>query len=196
MEIEDKDYLRSLYIYMSIMDNINKRLNELIKINVKNSPEKNIDLIYLIVSEIMRIIPYTYKDNKFILKKDGILLLKNKLNFIEEDYNKILNDENLEEALMNIYKVRNKFTHEPHNLFFDMSIGGETSYSVVINYKDNHHEISTIDLQIIVKKLNIIYEKIKNDFIYFIKKYDKKYRKYPIYEKVKTYKFCNYNKNI
>lgn len=198
MDIEAKEYLSNLFTYMSIMDSINKKLNRLIKNNIKNSPEKNMSLFYDLVSEIIRIIPYSYNAKKGVLylKNDGILLLKNKLSYIEHDYKKILNKQSLKKSLINIYNVRNKFTHEPHNLSFGFFVGGQTSYSIGINHKDELQELSTIDLQVIVKELNLIYEKIKKEFICNVKNYDKKYRKYPIYKKTQLYKFSNYNKNI
>ena len=79
---------------------------------------------------------------------------------------------------------------------FGFSIGSQTSYSIGINYKDELQELSTIDIQVIVKELNLIYEKIKQEFICIVKNYDKEYRKYSIYKKTLLYKFSNYNKNI
>lgn len=198
MDTKTEEYLSNLFTYMGIMDSINKKLNKLIKNNIKNSPEKNMSLFYDLVSEIMRIMPYSYNEKKDILylKDDGILLLKNKLSYIEQDYKTILEKKSLKKSLINIYNVRNKFTHEPHNLSFGFSVGGQTSYSIGINYKDELQELSTIDLQVIVKELNLIYEKIKQEFICIVKNYDKEYRKYPIYKKTLLYKFNNYNKNI
>lgn len=198
MDIETKEYLRNLFTYMSIMDHINKKLNRLIRNNIKNSPEKNMNLFYDLVSEIIRIMPYSYNGKKdvFYLKNDGILLLKNKLSYIEQDYKRILNKQSLKESLINIYNVRNKFTHEPHNLSFGFSVGGKTSYSIGINYKDDLQELSTIDLQVIVKELNLVYEKIKQDFISTVKLYGKEYKKYPIYKKTLLYRFSEYNRNI
>lgn len=198
MDTETKEYLSNLFTYMGIMDSINKKLNKLIKNNIKNSPEKNMSLFYDLVSEIMRIMPYSYNEKKDILylKDDGILLLKNKLSYIEQDYKTILEKKSLKKSLINIYNVRNKFTHEPHNLSFGFSVGGQISYSIGINYKDELQKLSTIDLQVIVKELNLIYEKIKQEFICIVKNYDKEYRKYPIYKKTLLYKFNNYNKNI
>ena len=198
MDTETKEYLSNLFTYMGIMNSINKKLNKLIKNNIKNSPEKNMSLFYDLVSETIRIMPYSYNEKKDILylKDDGILLLKNKLSYIEQDYKTILEKKSLKKSLINIYNVRNKFTHEPHNLSFGFSVGGQTSYSIGINYKDELQELSTIDLQVIVKELNLIYEKIKQEFIRIVKNYDKEYRKYPIYKKTLLYKFNNYNKNI
>lgn len=126
MDTETKEYLSNLFTYMGIMDSINKKLNKLIKNNIKNSPEKNMSLFYDLVSETMRIMPYSYNEKKDILylKDDGILLLKNKLSYIEQDYKTILGKKSLKKSLINIYNVRNKFTHEPHNLFLGFSVGG------------------------------------------------------------------------
>lgn len=64
MDTETKEYLSNLFTYMGIMDSINKKLNKLIKNNIKNSPEKNMSLFYDLVSEIMRIMPYSYNEKK------------------------------------------------------------------------------------------------------------------------------------
>lgn len=67
------------------------------------------------------------------------MLLKNKLSYIEQDYKKILGKQSLKKSLINIYDVRNKFMHEPHNLSFGFSVGGQTSYSIGIKmiYKNS-----------------------------------------------------------
>lgn len=49
MDIETKKYLSNLFTNMGIMDSINKKLNKLIKNNIKNSPEKNMSLFYDLV---------------------------------------------------------------------------------------------------------------------------------------------------
>lgn len=64
MDTETKEYLSNLFTYMEIMDSINKKLNKLIKNNIKNFPEKNMSLFYDLVSEIMRIMPYSYNEKK------------------------------------------------------------------------------------------------------------------------------------
>lgn len=198
MDLKTKEYLENLFTYMNIMNNINKILIRLIKSNTKNSPEKNMNLFYCLVTEILRVMPYSYNQWKDILylKKDGIILLSDKLTYIEIDYNNLLNKQSIKQSLINIYNVRNKFTHEPHNLSFGFSVGGTSSYSIGIYYKDKLQELSTIDLQVIIKELNLIYEKIKQDFVNTVKKYNNDYRKYPIYKKVQTYKFCRYNNYI
>ena len=50
------------------------------------------------------------------------LLLRNRLDYIEKEYNKLILTESLKGVLINILKVRNKFTHEPHNLSVGLSV--------------------------------------------------------------------------
>ena len=56
--------------------------------------------------------------------------------------------------------------------------------------------LSTIDIQVIVKKLNLIFIRIRKDFINIVKMYDKDFKQYPIYKKVVSFKFGKYNEMI
>ena len=229
MDIETKEYLRCLYVYLNIMNNINKSLNKIIKVNQNNNPDKTVDLFYLLTSEILRILPYKVfdiqekektnqnvikeeiindcldddsisleqKNKKIVINKnDGILLLRRRLDYIEEEYNKLILNESLKDVLINILKVRNKFTHEPHNLSVAFSVGCNTSCSMGIYYKDELEMLSTIDIQVIVKKLNLIFIRIRKEFINIVKMHDKDFKQYPIYKKVVSFKFEKYNEMI
>ncbi len=155
-------------------------------------------LFYVLVTEILRIIPYSYNRNKdiFYLKSDGILLLKNRISYIVEDYKNVLGKKSIKQSLINIYCVRNKFIHEPHNLSFSFSVGGQNSYSLGIYYKEELQELSTLDLQLVVRELNFIYEKIRLEFISIVRCHDRLYRMYPIYKKILLYRFNKYNEII
>lgn len=228
MQEQTKEYLDKVFVYLRIMNNINKILNKIINTNSKNMIDKNEDMFYLLVTEILRIIPYRveeiaqetdnkkklkdenhvediwndetlvkYKNKKISLeKKDGIVQLKNKLKYIEEEYEKILSNEKLKAAFIQILKVRNKFTHEPHNLSAGFSVGGNTSCHMGIYYKNELQLLSTIDIQVIIKKLNLIFSKIRKDFIDIVKKTCVEYKKYPLYKKVLSYNFDKYNNDI
>lgn len=198
MDLKTIEFLENLFTYMNIMNNINIELQKLIDTNNSNSPEQNMDLFYYLVIEIIRIMPYSYNTKKDVLyfKDDGIRLLKDKIDYLEEDYNLILSNSALKKSLINIYLVRNKFIHEPHNLSFGFSVGGRTSYSMGIYYKDDLQELSTIDLQVLIKELNIIFDKIKQDFINIVEKSSKKFKDYPIWENVLSFEFMKYNADI
>jgi len=228
MQYQTKEYLEKVFVYLRIMNNINKLLNKIINTNSKNRIDKNEDMFYLLVTEILRIIPYRvenigqetdnkhnleddnyvediwdeemlvkYKNKKIVLEKqDGILQLKSKLKYIEEEYEKILYNEKLKAAFIQILKVRNKFTHEPHNLSACFLVGGNTSCHMGIYYKNELQLLSTIDIQVIIKKLNLIFSKIRKDFIDKAKKSCVEYKAYPIYKKVLSYNFDKYNNDI
>jgi len=228
MQEQTKEYLEKVFVYLRIMNNINKLLNKIINSNSKNRIDKNEDMFYLLVTEILRIIPYRveeiaqetdnqnnlkdenyiediwntetlveYKNKRITLeKKDGILQLKSNLKYIDEEYERILSNEKLKVAFIQILKVRNKFTHEPHNLSVGFSIGGNTSCHMGIYYKNELQLLSTIDIQVITKKLNLIFSRIRKDFIDNVKKSYVEYKKYPIYKKVLSYNFDKYNNDI
>ena len=122
--------------------------------------------------------------------------MRNNLDYIEEEYNKVILTESLKGVLINILKVRNKFTHEPHNLSVGLSIGCSTSCSMGIYYKNELEMLSTIEMQVIVKKLNSIFIRIRKDFIDIVKMHDKDFKQYPIYKKVVSFKFEKYNEMI
>lgn len=228
MQEQTKEYLEKVFVYLRIMNNINKLLNKIININSKNRIDKNEDMFYLLVTEILRIIPYRveeivqetdnkknlkddnyvediwdderiekYKNKKIILEKqDGILQLKSKIKYIEEEYEKILSNEKLKVAFIQILKVRNKFTHEPHNLSAGFSVGSNTSCHMGIYYKNKLQLLSTVDIQVIIKKINLIFSKIRKDFIDNVKKCCVEYKTYPIYKKVLSYNFDKYSNDI
>ena len=94
MESETTKFLNNLYPYFKMLDNINNGLTKLIRSNKDNDPYQNEELFYNITSELLRLLPYKYneKDKSMILdNKSGILLLADKIDYIENKYKKILN---------------------------------------------------------------------------------------------------------
>lgn len=92
MESETTKFLNNLYPYFKMLDNINNGLTKVIRSNKDNDPYQNEELFYNITSELLRLLPYKYneKDKSIILdNKIGILLLADKIDYIENKYKKI-----------------------------------------------------------------------------------------------------------
>lgn len=195
MNYDEIEFLNSLCPYFRMLDKINLLLLKSMSENIKLEPYENEDIFYEIVSELMRLLPYKFENNQIVLQNDGIVQLKRKLDFIEEEYNKILMKPNYFDIFKNVWKIRNKFIHEPHNISFNMSVCGSSSCSISLYYKNELLSIGTIELTAIIKKLNIIFEKIKKIFVETIDKCDKKYKEYSYYKKILSYEFEKYNKN-
>lgn len=192
---DDLQYLESLYPYFKMLDNINKSLNKIIKNNERQELYINEELFYDISSELLRLMPYRVNENnEIILKnKDGIFLLSNKLPYIKEKYDKILNFAKYKKVLCDIAMVRNKYIHEPHNISFAFSVGGKTSFSMGLYYKNRLLSISSITLSPIIYYLNDIFNTIKNDAIELFKN-NEKLKEFQYYKILN--KFCFDNKKM
>ena len=80
---------------------------------------------------------------------------------------------------------------------FDQSVFTESFRNFLLSFYNNELEmLSTIEMQVIVKKLNSIFIRIRKDFIDIVKMHDKDFKQYPIYKKVVSFKFGKYNEMI
>lgn len=184
MESETTKFLNNLYPYFKMLDNINNDLTKVIRSNKDNDSYQNEELFYNITSELLRLLPYKYneKDKSIILdNKSGILLLADKIDYIENKYKKILNFDRFHDVLKDIHKIRNKYIHEHHNISYAFSVGGTSICSMGLYYKNQLLSISSVSLAPIVYYLNKVFEMIKNDSVKLIEQ-DEKYKEYPYYE--------------
>lgn len=184
MESETTKFLNNLYPYFKRLDNINNDLTKVIRSNKDNDSYQNEELFYNITSELLRLLPYKYneKDKSIILdNKSGILLLADKIDYIENKYKKILNFDRFHDVLKDIHKIRNKYIHEHHNISYAFSVGGTSICSMGLYYKNQLLSISSVSLAPIVYYLNKVFEMIKNDSVKLIEQ-DEKYKEYPYYE--------------
>lgn len=80
---------------------------------------------------------YNEKGKSIILdNKSGILLLTDKIDYIENKYKKILNFDRFYDVLKDIHKIRNKYIYEPHNISYAFSVGGTLICSMGLYYKN------------------------------------------------------------
>ncbi len=203
MDEQTREFLNNLYPYFKMLEKINLTFQKLVAENTKNSPYQNEQLLYTLVTELIRIypvkIPKTANGNvdypKVHIKKDGVLLLKQYIPFLEEDYKKIIANKNCIDALQVLLLIRNKYTHEPHNMSFACSVGGENSYSIGMYYKDELLTTSTTVLINIIFELNIIFQKIKKLYMETVDLFDENYKEYPCYKTISEMTIIEYNKN-
>ncbi len=168
MEKENDLSLMNYYYYFKMLYNINVALTTIMDGDSTRSIYENEELFYIISSEMLRLLPYSYSkvEDKFELDcKCGILLLPQTKMFVQEKYNKIICFEPLYKILKDILKIRNKFMHEPHNISCAFSIGGFSNCSMGLYYKKNLLSISTISLMPIVYYLNKVFSEIKKKII-------------------------------
>lgn len=202
MEEDKREFLEGVYPYFKILEKLNCNLQELISTNVNNEPYKNEELFYLIASDLIRLFPVKvpWKEgerdyaNANIDEKCGILLLNKHIPFLKAEYKKILNDGECKKAFAMILIIRNKYIHEPHNIHHVLMVGSNTSCSMSVNYKDELLPISTIWLTNIVYELNLVFEKIKQEYINQISTCDEKYKSYPCYKNICSIDLMAYNK--
>ena len=191
MENETTKFLNNLYPYFKMLDKINNVLTKVIRSNKDNDSYQYEELFYNITSELLRLLPYKYnqKDKSIILdNKSGILLLDDKIDYIESKYTKILNFDRFNDVLKDVHKIRNKYIHEPHNISYAFSVGDTSICSMGLYYKTQLLSISSVSLASIVYYLNKIFEMIRKDAIKLIEK-NEIYKEYPYYETFMKFDF-------
>lgn len=202
MEKESREFLEGVYPYFIILENLNINLQQLIRQNADNQPHDNQELFFKICSDLIRLYPVKIPkddDGNFELTKacinnrTGILLLGKYIPFLKKEYNRLLIEDKCVVALSEILTIRNKYVHEPHNMHFSYSVGGATSCTIGMYYKDKLLSVSTIWLTNILCELNLIFDKIKCLYMDVMSKCDDKYKEYPCYLKVNNCNLLKYN---
>ena len=196
MDFETRELLNGIVVYADMMNNINTKFYKLIQENTEKAFHENEQLFYEIISEIIRVLPiHKSKDGKGIVGPNttsGIMLLHPKITFLLEDYQRIVNNDAYEQILLDISYVRNKFIHEPHNIRATFYVGGKTSSSMGLYYKERLCSVSTIKLTNIIYELNIVFGKLKVFFIEKVDECEDLYKEYPCYKAMMSYDFEKY----
>lgn len=204
MNEESLEFLNGAYPYFKMLEKTNLTFQELVVENTRNSPYQNEQLLYTIVTELIRLYPVKIPTNENgdidyskvrLNNSDGILLLKDHIPFLQDDYKKIITNKNYIDALQVLLIIRNKYTHEPHNMRFACSVGGENSYSIGMYYKDELFTTSTTIIINIIFELNVIFKKIKKLYVETADSLDKKYKEYPCYKTISKMRITEHNNN-
>ncbi len=194
-----KETLNGIAVYAKILNDINLKFHVLIEDNTEKLFHENEQLFYEIISEIMRMIPVKKKRGSEEIvgldSKSGILLLQMEVSFLLEDYQRIINSDINKKILQDMSIVRNKFIHEPHNINAAFYVGGKTSCSMGLYYKDRLCSVSTFKLNNIIYELNKVFDKLKTFFAEKVDKCGEHYKEYPCYVVMMNYDFRKYNKD-
>lgn len=114
---EDGKWINNIGVYFEILKEINEDLLQLIKFD--GEYEEKIELLFFkIAVNFNRIFPIKAKK---ISNKDGILKLKESIDFIESDYEEIYIL--YKDYIITINDLRNKFEHVPHIIRWKQFIG-------------------------------------------------------------------------
>jgi hypothetical protein len=197
MDSETRYVLNSIFVYATILDNTNLKLQELIRNSKTVEMLENAQVFYEICSEVMRVFPvYTPKGNPDCLKLDtrsGILLLKERIGFLEDEFAMVFDKENYKKIFDAIHHTRNKFIHEPHNIRAVSFVGGADSCVIGLSYKESTRMISTVEITHVIIDINMLFTKIKNWYIETVSKYDEEYQDYPCYKNMLAFDFAKHN---
>lgn len=196
MTENDREWFNGCSVYFRILNKINELLLKIISDNMELQPEENEEYFYEMANQLLRLLPYTVdtKNNVAKLLDDGILLLKKYFVDIKQDYENIINK--YSDILIKIIKIRNKFIHEPHNIKWAYTVGGKTSCSIGLYYKNDLQTISTIELTEIVISLNNAYKKILKQFKDKVDELEEEQKNHPYIENVLKFDFDYYNQII
>lgn len=194
MNSETRELLNAIQVYVEILNGINVKLRNLIGKNTDNAMYEIEHLFYEICSDLMRVIPVrTYNGNMVLDLKSGILLLRDKIPFLEKEYSNLLEKEKYKDFLLSISFVRNKFIHEPHKLCASYSVGGSNSCFMGLYYEESLRTISTMEMIYLITELNLVYAKLKDFYVDLVYKQEAEYRSYPCFWKMLEMDFIKYN---
>lgn len=154
--MEKYRWIQSINTYLYIVEIINEHFNRMKRTSEHDEIEE--EAFYLCI-EILRMIPFDGKEELQLIKKDGICLLKNDIDFLIEDLNKILQKN--AEIFKKIKKIRNKYEHEPHNVNSAFSTGSGAYAGIGFYCKKDLISINTMELTYIIYDLNILMNKIQ-----------------------------------
>lgn len=190
--------LDGIAVYAKILNDINLKFRELVEENTERQFQENEQLFFEIISEIMRMLPVKKKKGSEKIigvdSESGVLLLQNEVDFLLADYQRIISSDINKLILKEMSIVRNKFIHEPHNINAAFYVGGKTSCSMGLYYKDRLCSVSSLKISRIICELNRVFDKLKTFFVEKVDECGEEYKEYPCYITMISYDFLQYNK--
>lgn len=134
--------------------------------------------------------------------RDGLLEFNNIIDYLKKDYEDIINENKL--ILIKSKIIRNKYEHKIHDVKSISCYTGNDSWfkygfkvkekvkkDNIIKYEDNVYYIESNELIILIKKLNILFDKIVRDISYYG---FKNKENHPFFRKIDRIHFLNFNK--
>ena len=180
----NKEIAKSLYGYFETLYNINRKLIELCGINILLEEEGEEKLLFDIIIDIPRVLPYSKnkKTKKLEFKdRDGLLEYKNSIIYLEAEYNDILAKHY--DFLNKVKEIRNKYEHKMHGISNE-SFGGGTMilFNYVFIIDENRIDINSDDLINLIKDINCLYSRISKDVLTFA--YENELYDFPYYRRL------------
>lgn len=189
--MEKYRWIQSINTYLYIVESINEHFNKMRRTSEHDEIEE--EAFYLCI-EILRMVPFDGKEELQLIKKDGICLLKNDIDFLIEDLNKILQKN--AEIFKKIKKIRNKYEHEPHNVNSAFSTGSGAYAGIGFYCKKDLVSINTMELNYIIYDLNKLMNKIQQLVYRIEEEHDEEFDIYikECIKNIKNRKNIEYNK--
>ena len=189
--MEEFKWIENLNVYLFIVERINNHFNKMRRTSEHAEIEE--EAFYLCI-EILRMVPFDGKEELQLIKKDGICLLKNNIDFLIEDLNKILQKN--AEIFKKIKKIRNKYEHEPHNVNSAFSTGSGAYAGIGFYCKKDLVSINTMELTYIIYDLNKLMNKIQQLVYRIEEEHDEEFDIYikESIKNIKNRKNIEYNK--
>ena len=183
----------NLFGYFETLYYMNQKLLKLCGVNVFYDIEDGSKELIDILTDIPRILPYSFnkETNKLVINdRNGLLEYKDNIIYIKEGYNDILDKHYA--FLDDIRKIRNKFEHKMH----DISKSSYGSGSMIIfnyNFKieDRIIHIDSDRLIDLMKDLNSLYSRLVKDIIIFA--YEKGLTENNYYLRIARFDFEDFN---
>lgn len=149
-------WIEYLDTYLYIEERINDHFNIMRRTSEHDEIEEE---AFYLCTELLRMVPFKGKDELLLIEDAGICLLRNNINFLMNDLNRILQEN--EEIFRKVKKIRNKYEHEPHNVNSAFSTGSGAYSGIGFYYKKDLISINTMELTYIIYDLNILMNKIQ-----------------------------------
>lgn len=165
-----------IWVYFDILKKLNLNYKKLNKLVGKESNRKREKLYYDMFEEITQLIPYSVSSGKIQINNDkGILeLLNGEESFVEECFREMSVSES--KWLYYIKQTRNNIEHSPHRILICALYGTNDYSKIVLNYSKKGADLKNIELDEIeycycdsailnriIKKLNVLFIKIRKD---------------------------------
>ena len=184
----------ALYGYFESLYCINCNIIKLCGVDIYCNNDEAIKITLEIIRELPRVIPYAYdsKQQKVVISnRNGLMEFKDEIIYLEEDYNKIL-DSN-EVCINKIRLIRNKYEHKMHGVRYDSSgCGTKWLFNIWFRVGDEEIEINASEFVCLIGRLNELFKKIVQEICDYAILNDK--TEYPYYNKLTRFDFLDFNK--
>lgn len=177
-------YIETLYL-------LNKSIIKLCGLDVISNSKDGHKEILDVVQNILRVVPYSCKSGNLCLKDgDGLLEYKNEIDYLEESYKEILEDNH--GFLDKIRRIRNKHIHKMHGVQRSFCGSGSLHlFDFKFNIDNKQITVNAGEFLCLIKQVNKLYAKIVADISIFAYKNEKS--SYPYYNKITRFDFQEFN---